>query len=67
MSAEHLIDSGLAGSVLERALRRGGDFAEVYAESRRGLAMSIDESRIENVTGGGEEGAGIRVISEGTT
>ena len=67
MSAEHLIEGDLAGRVLERALRRGGDFAEVYAESRRGLAMSIDESRIENVTAGGEEGAGIRVVSDGTT
>ena len=67
MSAEHLIEDDLAGRVLERALRRGGDFAEVYAESRRGLAMSIDESRIENVTAGGEEGAGIRVVSDGTT
>ena len=67
MSAEHLVEGDLASRVLERALRRGGDFAEVYAESRRGLAMSIDESRIENVTSGGEEGAGIRVISDGTT
>ncbi len=62
-----MIDPGVAAKVLDRALRSGGDFAEIYAERRIGLAMSIDEGRIEGVQAGGEEGAGIRVISDGTT
>src|SRR3954447_13664368 len=66
MRAE-LIDADVAARVISRALRTGGDFAEIYAERRTGLAMSIDEQRIEGVQAGGEEGAGIRVISGGTT
>jgi TldD protein len=62
-----LIDPDVAARVLERALRSGGEFAEVFAERRAGLAMSIDESRIESVQSGAGEGAGVRVIGAGTT
>ena len=62
-----LIAAEVAESVLARALANGGDFAEIYAERRAGLAMSIDESRIEAVQAGGEEGAGVRMVSSGTT
>jgi TldD protein len=64
---ELLIDPALAESVIRRALETGGDFAEVYCERRSGLTMAIDESRVESVQSGLEEGAGIRVISAGTT
>ncbi|MGA8217433.1 MAG: TldD/PmbA family protein [Solirubrobacterales bacterium] len=57
-----LIDPGLAGRALERALSRGGDFAELFCEERRGFALSIDESRVELPQSGSERGAGIRVI-----
>jgi TldD protein len=62
-----LLAADLAEGVLSRALRRGGEFAEVYAERRSGFAISIDESRIEGVQAGGEEGAGVRVITDGVT
>jgi TldD protein len=61
-----LIDPGVAERVLARALANGGRFAEVFAERRQGLSMSIDESRIEAVQSGAEEGAGVRVV-DGTT
>jgi TldD protein len=61
-----LIEPGVAERVLARALAHGGEFAEVFAERRRGLTMSIDERRIESVQAGAEEGAGVRVISAGT-
>ncbi|MGZ8665826.1 MAG: TldD/PmbA family protein [Solirubrobacterales bacterium] len=64
---ELLIDPALAESVIHRALETGGEFAEVYCERRSGLTMAIDESRVESVQSGLEEGAGIRVISAGTT
>jgi TldD protein len=64
---EPLIEPGLAERVLGRALSSGGDFAEVYCEQRAGLTLAIDESRIESVQSGAEEGAGIRVVSDGTT
>jgi TldD protein len=63
----HLIEPDVAERVLARALRSGGDFAEVFAERRGGLGMAIDESRIESVQSGAEEGAGVRVVDGGTT
>ena len=42
-----LVDPELAARVLERALARGGDMAELYAESRRGFAISLGEWRRE--------------------
>jgi TldD protein len=62
-----LLDPAVAERVLTRALASGGEFAEVFVERRRGLTMAIDESRIEAVQSGAEEGAGVRVLSGGTT
>ncbi|HSR94510.1 MAG TPA: TldD/PmbA family protein [Solirubrobacterales bacterium] len=62
-----LLDPAVAECVLARALAHGGEFAEVFAERRAGLTLAIDESRIESVQSGAEEGAGIRVLSGGTT
>jgi TldD protein len=57
-----LVDAGLASRVLERALSRGGDFAELFCEARQGFGLSIDESRVERPQSGSERGAGVRVI-----
>lgn len=62
-----LIDADLAARVLSRALAHGGDFAEIFAERTAGLTMAIDESRVESVQSGAGEGAGVRVLSGGTT
>jgi TldD protein len=61
------LDPAVAERVLARALANGGSFAEVFAERRSGLSMSIDESRIEAVQSGAEEGAGVRVVSGATS
>ena len=55
-----------AQSIVERALSAGGDFAELYAERTRGMSTTIDESRIEGVSSGSEQGAGVRVVKDGT-
>jgi TldD protein len=57
-----LVDEGVAGRALERALSCGGDFAELFCEERSGFSLSIDESRVERPQSGSERGAGIRVI-----
>jgi TldD protein len=62
-----LIDPAVAERVLAKALANGGRFAEVFAERRQGLTMAIDESRIESVQSGAEEGAGVRVVEGSTT
>jgi len=57
-----LVDPELAARVLERALARGGDMAELYAESRRGFAISLDDGRVERPQRGRERGACVRVV-----
>ena len=57
-----MIEEALAARVLERALSRGGDFAELFCEERQGFSLSIDESRVERPQSGSERGAGVRVI-----
>jgi TldD protein len=57
-----LLDPELAARVLGRALARGGDFAELYLEARRGFAVSIDDRRVERPHGGSELGACVRVV-----
>jgi TldD protein len=64
---EELLDPAVAEGVLARALASGGEFAELFAERRSGMSLAIDESRIESVQSGGEQGAGVRVLGGGTT
>jgi TldD protein len=64
---EPLLAPDVAERVLARALANGGRFAEVFAERRDGFTLAIDESRIESVQSGAEEGAGVRVIEGATT
>ena len=62
-----MIDEAVLERVLSTALRTGGDFAEVFAEDRRGTAARLDDGRVEELTSGRERGAGIRVVVGETT
>ena len=62
-----LVPPELAATVLERALSRGGDMAELYAEARRGFAISLDDGRVERPQGGRERGACVRVVEGDST
>jgi TldD protein len=57
-----LVEPALAAHVLERALVRGGDLAELYAEARQGFSLSLDDRRVERPQGGRERGACVRVV-----
>ncbi|HYP48131.1 MAG TPA: DNA gyrase modulator, partial [Thermoleophilaceae bacterium] len=57
-----LVDHELAGRVLERALARGGDLAELYAEDRATFSLSLDDGRVEHPQQGSERGACVRVV-----
>ena len=57
-----LLAPQVAEAALGRALARGGDWAEVYAEERTGFAVSLDDSRVERPQTGREVGASIRVV-----
>ncbi|MBA2240223.1 MAG: hypothetical protein H0W09_03105, partial [Solirubrobacterales bacterium] len=64
---EPLIDPELAERIVARALRNGGDLAELFCEQRGSLGLAIDESRVERVQRGRDSGAGVRVVSGETT
>jgi TldD protein len=57
-----MIAQELAADLLARALRRGGDLAELYVEERTGLGLTLDDGRVERPSGGRELGASIRVV-----
>ena len=56
-------DSGLLQDTIARALRRGGDFAEVYVEDRDSLGLRLEDGRIEQTSGGRETGAAVRLLA----
>ena len=62
-----LLAPELAREALAKALARGGDFAEVYAEDRRSFALALDDRRLERPQGGAERGAAIRVVAGDST
>ncbi|HEY5250513.1 MAG TPA: TldD/PmbA family protein [Acidimicrobiales bacterium] len=62
-----LVDTAVVEKVLDAALRRGGEFAEVFVEDRRGTAASLDDGRVEELSSGRDRGAGVRVVVGETT
>ncbi|MGE5229001.1 MAG: PmbA/TldA family metallopeptidase, partial [Deltaproteobacteria bacterium] len=56
-------DTALLRATMERALRRGGDFAEVFVEDRESLGLRLEDGRIEQTSGGRETGAAVRLLS----
>ena len=57
-----LVAPELAERVLARALARGGDLGELYAEDRSGFSLSLDDGRLERPQSGREVGASVRVV-----
>jgi len=62
MRGAQAISPELAGSVLDRALARGGDFADLYFEYRRSASISMEDGRVRSVGGAIDMGVGIRVV-----
>ena len=56
-------DVGLLQATIARALRRGGDFAEVFVEDRDSLGLRLEDGRVEQTSGGREIGAAVRLLS----
>ncbi len=57
------LTADLLDATIRRALRHGGDFAEVYVEDRRSLGLSLEDRRVERAAGGRESGFGVRLTS----
>ncbi len=62
-----MIEEATLERVLHRALRTGGEFAEVFAEDRQNSNATLDDGRVEQLSSGRDRGAGIRVVVGDTT
>ncbi len=58
-----MIDEATARTVIGEALSAGGDFADLFAERRRGYSLRLEDEKVEENTTGNEVGAGVRVIN----
>ncbi len=62
-----LLEAQTVEKVLFEALRNGGDFAEVYAEDKRGSSAVFEDGKVAELSSGIDIGAGIRVVAGETT
>lgn len=62
-----MIEKDLLEKVLNLALEKGGDFAEIYVEEKINNSIICENNNVEKVNTGREKGAGIRVVNNGNT
>ena len=62
-----MIDEAVLRDVLAAALATGGDFAELYAETRSSTSVRLEDRKVEEVTTGRDRGAGVRVVRGAST
>jgi TldD protein len=62
-----MLDKDLLTRILEVALHKGGQFAEIFIEEKQLNNVFCEDSKIEKINNGIERGAGIRVIHAGKT
>ncbi len=60
-----MIDRDVLSKALGRALGRGGDYADVFVESRTSLSVQLEDGKIEKFLKGTDAGVGIRVLFRG--
>ncbi|MBZ5498476.1 MAG: TldD/PmbA family protein [Acidobacteriia bacterium] len=56
-------DPQMLNRVIQAALQKGGEFAEVYVENRISRDILMEESKVKQAVFGISQGAGVRVIS----
>lgn len=62
-----MIEKQLHLDLLKKVLSRGGEYADIFIESRKMLSLVIEDSRLEKIVSGTEAGAGIRLLLKGKT
>ena len=53
--------------ILRKALKRGGEFAEIYYENTFNTSIACEEDKIEKIISGRDTGIGIRVLYDQKT
>ena len=56
------IDTGVARSLLDAALARGGDYAELYFEHRTASSISFEQQAVKSANRSISQGVGVRVL-----
>lgn len=56
------LERGLVEQVLDRALSRGADFAELYVEDKTFSTIQLIDSKVKEIVSGQDYGAGLRVL-----
>ncbi len=59
-----MLDSGFLEELLGRALRRGGEFADIFLEEKARTNIHFSSNAVERAIAGTDAGAGIRVIAD---
>jgi TldD protein len=62
-----MIDEAVLRDALSAALATGGEFAELYAETRGSTSVRFEDRKVEEVTTGRDRGAGVRVVRGAST
>lgn len=62
-----MIEKELHLDLLKKVLSRGGEYADIFIESRKMISLVIEDSRLEKIISGTEAGAGIRLLLKGKT
>ncbi|NOZ24755.1 MAG: TldD/PmbA family protein, partial [Nitrospirae bacterium] len=62
-----MIDRDVLSRAIKVALKNGGDYADVFVESKRSLSVQLEDGKIEKLLKGTDAGVGIRVIFGGRT
>lgn len=57
------VDKSTLDRVIRKALEKGGDFADVYAENRVSRSILMEESQFKSAVFSAGRGAGVRVIA----
>src|SRR5215472_4476032 len=58
-----MLDESVLSQILARALRRGGELADVFCERRTSLAYRLQDGQIHDGSIGVALGVGIRVVT----
>ena len=60
-----MLDKGLVGELIDEALAKGGDFAEVFMEDSYSSSLILGEKQIKEAVSSQDRGVGIRVCKGG--
>jgi len=62
-----MIDDAILQKLIKKTLSKGGEYADIFIENRKTVAIQLEDDKIEKVIEGSVAGIGIRLICNGIT